>query len=260
MNKKILLLFLIIGIISVNFVSAERSIPVEVKVSVEFDGDNDFTIFMPNGLEKHYSWLLNETHDDDSFTHIIYHTLDEESWCGNNTAMGEYKALNTKFTEVLDVCIESLEDNQETVKTIGTLEALKKDREIYERDYLQCNERLISLNTVEEELASEKTKYNSCKSSYDNCRLDQSRLNDCEEELESSKKSKTNSIIISLIIGLGGGWLIWGRKPKGNGSPSEQSESGEESGDSINIKSNQSSRPSKKTLQTFEGVGDGPKD
>jgi len=77
-------IYLLMLILLVSTVFAVQVIPIYVNGVVDFDGERDFTLKLPNNFEKHFYWENNESHSDYSFNHTILYKLDEDTYCKQN--------------------------------------------------------------------------------------------------------------------------------------------------------------------------------
>ena len=206
--------------------------PVEIEVSVDFENTTDFTLYLPQGFERHFSWGPNETHSDVTFDHTLYHNFVEEDWCAHSaTQAAEYKNITIGLNNMLNVCSDVVSVLDNSAEYQSKIDAAKSDSLEYERLYTLCQaDRGIAQN----ETNYWKDKYNSvseiegdlksCQNSLEGYKDQAKTLNTCRMDLDNCKKSKNNIMIFSLAAGIGIGYFIWGRKKKSG--PSEQAESG----------------------------------
>jgi len=218
--------------------AAQAVMPVEIEVSVDFDDPTDFTLYLPQGYERHFSWNANETHSDVTFDHTIYYDFEEEEWCTHSAEQAaEYRNISTGLSSMLSVCktvVGSLDNSAEYQKQS---DGAKETSLEYERLWTLCKaDKTLALN----DSSRWEDKYNgvsgcsneltTCQSQLDSFKNTGKELNECKDDLDDSGKSKNNTMIFAALVGVGAGYFIWGRK-KSSG-PSEQAEAGY-SGDGV---------------------------
>lgn len=233
MMKKILMLVMILTILGSYVVIAadyKSIMPVEVEIGIDFQGERDFRILLPNGVSlKRIFWDVNETPNDINFTQTIYYTLDEEKYCTNYKAYSNtYKDMNNNLTGIMGVCssvIKTLNDTKIIDKQLRDKTVESKD---YENMWKICEEdRKDAINSskkYEREASNYKEDYETCDRSLENLKETSINYKTCTEDLKDCESSGKNSWLIFGILGLVVGYFIWGRKT-GSG-PSEQAESG----------------------------------
>ena len=221
MKKTIMILVLLALVICSTIALADRTIPVEVDVTVDFKGERNFKILMPGGLERQFDWDENETHSDVTFTHILYDTLDEDKWCSDNSELDEYKEITTKLTDMLKTCQTVVTAWNKTAKFEVEADKYMSLHQVCEKDLNLERNRTEVLTTQNEECDDEKAK---ALASVNSLQRQTSRLDTLDSELERTLKSKNTSSIVGFGAGLAIGWFMWKRKKEGG--PSEQAETG----------------------------------
>jgi hypothetical protein len=206
--------------------------PVDVEVSVDFENTTDFTLYLPQGFERHFSWGVNQTHSDVTFDHTFYEEFDEATYCTHSAAQAEeYKNISTGLNNMLGVCTTVVDalDNSADYQT--KIDAAESDSLEYERLYTLCQaDKTISSNETAswkaryEESQQAESELETCQNALDSYKDQAKELNTCKGDVDDCKKSKNNTMIFATAVGLGVGYFIWGRKKKGG--PSEQAESG----------------------------------
>jgi hypothetical protein len=202
------------------------TIPVNVKVNVEFLSKTHFILFMPNGLEKHYDWSntsSNVTPPDDSFTHTVYATLDPQQWCGENTALYQYQNLTSTFASLTGICSSSMTQYNKTVAALSDAAASDKALVTCSSQLNATQVLLASLRAKETTFDNTMSDYLSCQTGYANCKADQEKLATCTTDLDKSNSDKTTYALGAAAGGLLIGWFLWKRKkPAQTFGPTEQ--------------------------------------
>jgi len=217
LNKKILFCgMLVLMLYSFSALAASSIIPVPVEVQVDFDGERDFRILMPNGYERHFEWSGNQTHSDVVFVHDVYYTLNESLWCTESQEqINQFENLTTSILGVTDSCNGVVDSFNKTFGINGEQWLVQQNRvEDAENKTDMCKD----------ELDKVKDEKSSCQTSLSSCRVNQNKYEDCEDELENKGDYDFFHLILAAAAGAFLYHLYKGKKG-GNGS-SEQVQSG----------------------------------
>jgi hypothetical protein len=204
-------------------VMAAQFVPVNVDVSIDFRGERSFNILLPNGFERQVVWDNGTQHSDMTFSHTIYWQLDETKWCSDNSELDEYKALTGNMTRMLGVCEGVISTWNRTDDLRKQAADALKDRDIYSNMYTICEEdRKEAVNSSKEykdQVNVYKSEAESCQGRLSSCQQSNGQVNELQSQLSTAVSSKNNWAMGGLLVGLLGGWFMWGKK-KG-GVPSE---------------------------------------
>lgn len=222
--KYAILLMLCIGM-----VSAMQVIPIENQVTIDWRGERDFIIYMPDGFERHFTWDLNQTHTDVTFTQTIYHEINEKSWCSQYSNIDEYHNITLGLSSMLKVCGNIIYAWNKTDDYRKQASEAIKDRDIYQSMYDICEEKRKSLvNESKEydvELAACKADKDSIQTQVNSLKNQQSDYNSCSQDLTSALSDKNTFGIGGAAIGLAIGYFMWNKRRRGI-APSEHQEVG----------------------------------
>lgn len=219
--RKILLYFFVVTLCLFCVSAAQMTMPVEVDVSVDFEGNRDFKLLLPQGYERHFSWEANETHSDTSIKHTIYHKFNDSEWCPVlDEQRNQYETISSDLSKMLSICGDVMGSVNKSYEYSQQLETCRSSESEYKLFWEVCEDKRktaenksVKLDDVEDELSSCQSALSAAKAkpTY------KTELDDCE-------KSRTNWSLVMLGVGLGLGYFMWGRKPKPG--PSEQAEAG----------------------------------
>lgn len=219
---------LLMLVLCTGLVMAERVVPIEVDVAVDFKGEREFEILLQNGFERHFTWDEGQTHSDVTFSHTIYHELDEDKWCSDNSELDEYKKITQSLTSMLSTCKGAVDTFNKSEILRSRVTEAERDMGIYEEKWRTCSN---SLNNARNESEDYKALYLDYQEKYDEehdkairGQQTSSELNKCERDLTDMISDRNLFGIIGFIGGLAVGWYLW-KKPKNSG-PSEQAETG----------------------------------
>lgn len=231
MKKIIILIMMVAIILGAVSVNATVLVPNEYQVSVDFQGERDFRLILPNGYERHFYWDEGKQHSDETFTHTVYNELDEEKWCTNvDKEITQYKNITRVMTNMLDKCSDIYGMLNKSSQIAKQIDEAISDREEYERLLFICEDRRKGAENESAEYKIESESfgqdYKTCNSQLTSLRGSSQNCATCTTELKDYKSSKNNRNIWFAFGGFGAAYWIWGRKRKKKGQPSEQSESG----------------------------------
>ncbi len=243
-------IYLIIILMLISNVSANTLIPVSYQVSVDFQGERDFRLIMPNGYERHFYWDNDTTYSDTTFQHTIYHNLDEDKWCTDyKDKISQYENISGGISSMLNICSNLVSRINRSEELVLQIDEAKDDRREYERLFEACNQNFLNEKNESDEcnidIEELREDYDICNRQVNSYKSSSSGCVECETELQKLKGNKNSSALLFLGIGLGIGYYLWGRKKK-KSAPSEQSE-GSYGGDGIRDRSEE------------PGIYDGPK-
>lgn len=231
MKKIILVLLILITlIISIGPAVAETTIvPVTYEVSVDFQGERDFRLIMPNGYERHFFWNSNQTHSDTTFSHTIFYPLDEAQYCtSSNEQLDQYKNISVQLVDMLDICggfMDSANKTQAYAEKFNEAEKLRLESQMMWEVCESDRKKAVNDSSMYKGERDEyKSKYNTCDNSLRKYKDDSASLNACEKDLENSRSNTNTYAIFAFFAGIGAGYFLWGRKKQSG--PSEQAEAG----------------------------------
>jgi hypothetical protein len=219
--KLLTILFAFLLVLPVSL--ATRYVPVSVDVSVDFRGEHSFVLLLPNGFERQFVWDNGTQHSDASFSSTMYWALDENTWCTDNSALGEYRGISGNLTKMIDICGNVVSTWNQTDDLRKRAADAEKDREIYNNMYTICEGTRKDAVNKSADCASSLTLYKgeaeNCQTRLTSCQKSSGEVSDLQSQLSQALSSKNNWGMGGLILGLAAGYFIWGRK-KG-GVPSE---------------------------------------
>jgi len=216
--KKILLIILLCVILSNTALAT--LVPIPVQVTVDFKGERNFALLLPNGFERTYSWEVNQSHSDETFTQTVYYDSTNSNFCDGN-----YQNITTGLMSILGVCSKVV--NQSSFCEVN-LSASKVQIEEYRRLWeIEQERRQDSENTTAEArslLSSKTDKLDLCENSLSSCQGTADQYNACQNDLKDADSAKTTYALFAGAAGVAAGYFIWGRKQRTG--PSEQYERG----------------------------------
>jgi hypothetical protein len=226
--KKIIVL-LVFMLLNIGFVLGDQLIPVTFEVNIEFDEERDFRLIMPNGYERHFYWDNGTTHSDVTFDHTIYHEIDEEEWCSDNSELDEYKNISTHLASMLTTCeymVDHINDSQELIEEKEALKTemygYQQDRDIYKEKWETKRNESADCKTELEDCEQKEEQYHT---ELMSCQGEIAGFDSCKDDLASCKSSGTTRIFIGIILGVVGTYFFT-RNKVAKQSPSEQKEAG----------------------------------
>lgn len=220
-------LYIMLSILIGSLCLADKLIPVQFEVSIDFDEERDFTLVMPNGYERHFYWDNGTSHSDTTFTHTIYHNLDEELWCAENSQMGEYKNISLTMIDMLDVCsgiMQGFNQTQETCKEYGEWEneakSCRMERDIYQEKFLDEKNESAELTRDLRECRDKRDEY---QETMVGLQRTNTEISTCTADLEEARSGKSSYGFFGLLIG-GAVVYFYFQKKYAPTTPSEQEE------------------------------------
>jgi len=222
-------LMILMILVMVSSAQATQSMPVKFKTTVDFKGERDFVILMPNGLERHFFWDDNETHSDVTFNHTIYYDIDEVEFCNEYANLGVYVNVSDSLAEMMGLCSSMITQWNDTQKLRDQANEAIRDRELYRGMNEACEENLKSADNFSETVYDDAIGYRQeadrCQQQLNTLQRESGNIESCNTELSAAVSSRTNYLFGGAALGIGVGYMLWKRK-KEAGGPSEQSESG----------------------------------
>jgi len=212
-NRFILVLMLVLLL---PMVVATTTIPITYDVTVDFTDVTGFRIMLPYGLEKYYTWNVNETHSDDTFVGTLYWELNETQYCVDSSEMvSRYQDLTTIYQTSSNLCNDLLVSYNDSYGFNGEMWDIQQQRIIDSENITK------DLQLKYESLRTEKEQFSAQVAVLQG---NEQRLNECKNDLTAANTSKSNNSVLFGVIGAIIGYFIWGRKKKIG--PSEQVELG----------------------------------
>jgi hypothetical protein len=212
---------------------ALQTIPIEVDTTVDFQSPTSFRIIMPNGLERYFDWNANQTHSDATFTHTIYHEVDEVDFCNRYADLGTYINISEGMLDMVGTCRAVMVSWNDTAALRNQVNEAIKDRDIYQGMLDSCKSAKTDAENYSDTWRLDSIAYrkeaDDCQNRVTALERKSSEVNTCNQELSDAVSSKSNSLMIGVIGGGAVGWFIWGRKKRRGNVPSEQDEAGSNS-------------------------------
>jgi len=231
MIKRLLLIIMVILLCLPGVLAEIEYVPVSFEVSIDFQGERDFRLIMPNGFERHFWWDENESHSDVTFTHTIYEEVDLNTICGDATEVGRYRNISVGLMDMLKICGDFAKETNSSKTYLKQLGQAEKEWDHYETAWENCKDDIDTFEnssvSCENDLGECENKEEICGNSLRDARDDSKELTKVKKEKENLEKSKNNLAIFTAIIVAGICYGIWGRKNKT--ASSEQQEINSES-------------------------------
>ncbi len=221
----VLSVFLVIGVINTEIAAADMTpIPVTFNVVANFEtvGENRrIELVFPNGQTKIWNWGATRPANE-AFSLTITHLLNESLYCTRSTTgIKQYENITSAMTKMLDICGDVMSTQQ-------NFSQVHADKLEFESLYLLEASQRRTLQNETETLRSERdqyrTQYNSCQSELSGIDRDVQASASLRQELDNCESGKNTNLLLGAVLGIAGGYMLWGRK-KSSG-PSEQAESG----------------------------------
>jgi hypothetical protein len=220
-KMKIIYMALILLMLSSGFVMADRVVPITNEITIDFRTPTSFILFLPGGLEKHYSWDTNQTHTDQNIPYTYNYILNEQKWCQDNSQLDEYKNISSSLVKMLTICggVITAMNTSDTIKQQQI--QIKKDKELYALVIGECKN---SSESYKADSQAYVNKWQTCTASLTACERARGEYQTCNTDLTTALSAKNTFAFFGAIAGLAVGYFMWGRKQ--SSGPGEQEEAG----------------------------------
>ena len=234
---KLVLSLLCAVLLTASFVAAqEHVIQIPIEVGVTFQGEREFTLLLPQGFERQFSWTENQTHSAATFTYNNYYLFNESKECpGSQTMLGN---LTGQLGGMASVCDQAFKEWNRTLDYRGQVQAATSALSDcngsliveQERRITQERGRAIAENATAACIADRDncrstvvaTAQNTCPSDLAACRTTQASETTCAPYVNAAKtQAESGKTTVGFFSFLGGivATLIFQhfKKPKGRG-------------------------------------------
>lgn len=210
--------------------AADSILPVGIPLTLDFTGERDFKLSLPDGFERTFSWTNGTQEPDSTFTYTYYYHYNLTTLC-NQAGFG---VLTDSFSQLTGSCgqfaSDALTARNKSEEYLRQMSDLRYNKTVIESALGLCTDKRDWYKNLSDTCTG--ALQESQKKNIDDLvtitglerSVDQKAV--CEQDLTEALKAKSSYGFFGLMFGLGIGYMLWGRKKKNAPSEMQENRSG----------------------------------